>query len=36
VSKRTNFMTVIEGAFCVKRACGKQTRRAFQAKFDWS
>jgi len=28
--KRAYFMTVIDGVFCVGRACDKQTRDAFQ------
>jgi len=30
VLKRTYFMTVIDGLFCVGRACYKQTRDTFQ------
>jgi len=30
VLKRAYFMTVIDGLFCVDRACDKQTRDAFQ------
>jgi len=29
--KRAYFMTVIDGVFCAKRACDKQTRDAFQS-----
>jgi len=29
--KRAYFMTVIDGIFCVERACDKQTRDAFQS-----
>jgi len=29
--KRTYFMTVIDGVFCLSRACDKQTRDAFQS-----
>jgi len=29
--KRAYFMTVIDGVFCLGRACDKQTRDAFQS-----
>jgi len=30
VLKRAQFMTAIDGVFCVGRACDKRTRVAFQ------
>jgi len=31
VLRRDYFMTVIDGVFCLGRACHKQTRNAFQS-----